>query len=370
MKYITIPSFKKLAFMGLVFIILLIIAEIVLSWLKIFPDDYYTMTPNSGFTWTITPNEIIGIQGDSEIAFDAIGARSISNLEDKKNKIVVFGGSTTACFALTQQLTWPALLEKKLGDTYWVGNFGRPGNSSNHHTLQFKHILEKPELKEVKTVLIMQGVNDFVGSLVSKERYINSDTKTLTKFAFQHTPEDHLPFHKKLTLYKLAVSAKNKIKFQLKHKEHLTKAVASITNLRHNAELTNELPDVTESLNHYEKNTLELIRLAKAKGIHLIFIQQATMWKPDLEEEYEKLLLTSGFENNNGFYSTTALYHGMEIFNEKLKNICKQNNVEFIDLDLPKTTESFYDDFHFNESGARLVSDRVFTALTTKGLLK
>lgn len=365
MKYFTLPSLKKLTILGIIFIILLIIAEIILSWFKLFPDDYYTMTPNSGFTWTITPNEIIGIQGDSEIAFDAIGARSISNLEEKENKIAVFGGSTTACFALTQQLTWPALLEKKLGDTYWVGNFGRPGNSSNHHVLQFKHILEKPELKEVKTVLIMQGVNDFVGSLVSKERYINSDTKSLEKFAFQHTPEVDLPFHKKLTLYKLAVSAKNKIKFHFKHKEHLTKAVATITNLRHNAELTNTLPDLTESLNHYEKNTLELIKLAKAKGIQLIFIQQSTMWKPDLEAEYEKLLLTSGFENNDGFYSTEALYQGMEVFNAKLKDICNQNNISFIDLDLPKTTDSFYDDFHFNESGARLVSNQIYQFLSS-----
>jgi len=83
------------------------------------------------------------------------------------------------------------------------------------------------------------------------------------------------------------------------------------------------------------------------------------MWKPNLEPQYEELMITSGFQNNEAFYSTTALYGGMELFNQRLKTICKQNNIPCIDLQLPKTTESFYDDFHFNESGAELTSDQI-----------
>lgn len=200
--------FKKLAISGIVTLIVLILAEITLSILQIFPNDYYTNTPNSEFTWKINFDEIIGIKQDSKVSFDALGARSTSNYKNKAHKIVVFGGSTTACFALTQEKTWPALLEKKLGDDYWVGNFGRPGNSSNHHTLQFKHILEKPELKDVKTVLIMQGVNDFVGYLISEENYINSTDQSLKKIAFQHIPNDYLPFFKRFSIYRLAYRAK------------------------------------------------------------------------------------------------------------------------------------------------------------------
>ena len=133
---------KKLAFSGIFTIILLVLIEIILSFLQIFPDDYYTGTPNSGFTWKINPEEIIGIHQDSEVSYDEFGARSISNYQDATHKIVAFGGSTTACFALTDSKTWTALLDKKMGDSYWVGNFGRPGNSSNHHVLQFKHMLD------------------------------------------------------------------------------------------------------------------------------------------------------------------------------------------------------------------------------------
>ena len=350
---------KKLAFSGIFTIILLVLIEIILSFLQIFPDDYYTGTPNSGFTWKINPEEIIGIHQDSEVSYDEFGARSISNYQDATHKIVAFGGSTTACFALTDSKTWTALLDKKMGDSYWVGNFGRPGNSSNHHVLQFKHMLEKPELSDAKTVLIMQGVNDFVAYLISSERYLNSPDNKLKRFAFQHIPDDHLPFYKQFTLYKLGSRAKKNILFYFKHQDYLTEKVLDIKQLKKESEILEELPDLTAGLAHYEKNIETIIKDANEKKIKLIFTTQATMWKPDLEKKYEDLIITSGFANNEAFYSTTTLYEGMEIFNERLKTICKRNNIPCIDLDLPKTTASFYDDFHFNESGAELVSDQI-----------
>ncbi|WAC03775.1 hypothetical protein N7U66_10350 [Lacinutrix neustonica] len=80
------------------------------------------------------------------------------------------------------------------------------------------------------------------------------------------------------------------------------------------------------------------------------------------------MMVTSGFANNEAFYSTNAFYKGMEAFNERLKTVCDRNNIAYIDLKLPKTTASFYDDFHFNESGALLASDQIYQAL--KPLLK
>lgn len=350
---------KKLTYYSIFTFLILVITEIILSMLEVIPTNYYVNTPNSSFTWKINPDEIIGIQQNSEVSFNDLGARTVSSYEDASHKIVVFGGSTTACFALTQYKTWPALLEKNLGNSYWVGNFGRPGNNSSHHVLQFQHVLDKPELEDTKTVLVMQGVNDFVGYLVSSERYLNSSENKLKYFAFQHVPNDYLPFYKCLTLYQLAHRAKQNILFYFKHGNHLTKTVVDLRCARKESELISKLPNLEAGLAHYEKNILNLIAQAKAKNIQLVFITQATMWRPDLEPEYEELMLTSGFENNEAFYSTKALYEGMEVFNERLKLVCNQQNIPCIDLQLPKTTESFYDDFHFNESGAKLTAYQI-----------
>jgi len=335
--------FKKVKYYSIFTIIMLIIAEIILSLTNL----------NSEFTWEIDYNEITGIQQDSKVSFDELGARSISNYENAAHKIIVFGGSTTACFALTQEKTWSALLEKKLGDSYWVGNFGRPGN------------MEKPELNNTKTVVIMQGVNDFVAYLISSERYLNSPEQKLKKFSFQHIPDDHLPFYKQLNLYKLASRAKRNISFYFTHSDHLTKAVVNIKELRKQSKIIEELPDLKAGLAHYEANIKNLIQQAKEKKVKLVFVTQATMWKPNLEQKYDDLMLTSGFANNEAFYSTEALYTGMEVFNERLMKVCDQNNISYLDLKLPKTTESFYDDFHFNESGAELTSDQLSTFLKT-----
>ncbi|GAA0729767.1 hypothetical protein GCM10009430_40240 [Aquimarina litoralis] len=358
--------FKKILFSGILLLVLLIITEIILSVLNPFPDGFYTGTPDSGFIWEINTDEIIGIQGSSEVKFDRLGARSTSNFEEKQHKIVAFGGSTTACFALTQQLTWTALLEKKLGESYWVGNFGLPGNSSNHHLLQFKHILKKPELKDVKTVLILQGGNDFVGYLVSSNFYLNSSDDQLKKIAFQHLPKKEYAFRQRFALYQLLRKAKQKIIFYLYHKESLTQTANSIKLKRQTSNLVEKLPALTEGLNHYENNIQDIIDMAKERDLEVVFMTQPTMWKENLEPQYEKLLLTSGFMNNEQFYSTAALSEGMSAFNERLKMVCDKNEVKYIDLNLPKTTETFYDDFHFNESGAELMSDQISKFLLSK----
>ena len=359
MKLLSKRFLKKLAFSGIVTLVLLIIVEIILSLIQVFPTDYYVNTPNSGFVWEINTDEIIGIHQDSEVSFDELGARSISDYKNAAHKIMVFGGSTAACFALTQEKTWAALIEKKLGNQYWVGNFGRPGNNSNHHVFQLEEMLKKPELADTKTVIIMQGVNDLVAYLISYDLYLNLPELKLRKFAFQHIPDDYLPWYKKLTLYKLASRAKKNIEFYFNHKNHLTQTVLDIRALRKKSKILDELPDLTTGLTRYEENIRDLIQQAKEKNIRLVFVSQATMWKPGLEPQYEELMLTSGFQNNEAFYSTMALYGGMNKFNERLRMVCAQENIPYIDLELPKTTESFYDDFHFNESGAELTAEQI-----------
>ena len=363
MKLFSKSFLKKIAFSGIVFLVLLIVAEIVLSLLEVVPSDYYVNTPNSCFTWEINHDEIVGIQQDSEVTFDALGARSISDYKEAEHKMFVLGGSTAACFALTQEKTWAALIEKKLGDTFWIGNFGRPGNNSNHHLLQLEQLLKKPALQDTKTVIIMQGVNDLVAYLISEERYLNLPEAKVKRFAFQHIPDDHLPWYKRFTLYKLAARAKKNISFYFNHKDHLTKTVLDIRALKKQSKIIPELPDLTKGLARYEENIKQLIQIAKENNIQLVFVTQATMWKPNLEPQYEELMITSGFQNNEAFYSTTALYGGMEAFNEKLKTVCAQENIPCIDLQLPKTTESFYDDFHFNESGAELTAKQIYEKL-------
>jgi hypothetical protein len=52
---------------------------------------------------------------------------------------------------------------------------------------------------------------------------------------------------------------------------------------------------------------------------------------------------------------------GMSAFNKRLIEVSKSNNITC--LELPQPTEIFYDDVHFNELGAELISDQIVTSL-------
>jgi len=78
----------------------------------------------------------------------------------------------------------------------------------------------------------MQGVNDLVAFLISEDQYLNLPETKVKRFAFQHVPDDNVPWFKRFTLYKLAARAKNNIVFYLNHKDHLTKTVLDIRALK------------------------------------------------------------------------------------------------------------------------------------------
>lgn len=361
MKYFKTTFLKKLAFSGLVFILLLVLAEIVLSAIGLFPNDYYTQTPNAKHTYDKNPSNVKGVSGFYEMTFDALGSRSASDYTKATHKIIALGGSTTICSVLTQEKTWTALLDKKLGDDYWVGNFGRPGNSSNHHILQFKHILDKPELKDTETVLILVGVNDCRGYLISQEKYMHMPEIHIKKSAFEHIPNTELSFLKSLTLYKLAKQARIRIGYYFLEE----RPVNYLETFESDAKPITTLPDVTKGLQHYERNLIAIIEEAKKRDISLVFMTQPTIWQKNLPKNIKTLLAARSYYHKTPLYTGEALDEIMTMFNKRLLAVCNRYNVPVIDLQLPKNDTIFYDDMHFNETGAEVVAEKVYQFLKT-----
>ncbi len=50
-------------------------------------------------------------------------------------------------------------------------------------------------------------------------------------------------------------------------------------------------------------------------------------------------------------------------FNQRLIDICRSKKVTCINLELPHSSDAFYDDCHFNENGADLVANQLFQYL-------
>lgn len=128
---------------------------------------------------------------------------------------------------------------------------------------------------------------------------------------------------------------------------------------RQAAEIRGELPDLAPGLEDYGRNINRIIDVAQQKSVRVIFMTQPTMWRPGLPKELASLLWFGGIgdfqaETGKPYYSAEALADGMRKYNELLLSICRQRNVECVDLSgMEKDTTVFYDDVHFNEGGAR-----------------
>jgi lysophospholipase L1-like esterase len=81
-----------------------------------------------------------------------------ANLKDTSAiRIVCIGGSTTFCTGVSDEYSWPAILQKMLGSNYAVINYGVPAYNTVEGLIQMA--LYVPELKP-DIVVFHQGTND------------------------------------------------------------------------------------------------------------------------------------------------------------------------------------------------------------------
>lgn len=352
------------------------LAEAVLPLFIDFPDKFLIATPNSSFSWPINTKHTPGITIDTALVnYNSIGARSAEIPSSCEHKIIAIGGSTTACYALNQDKTWTYLLNNYLNsEKYWLGNFGRPGNNSNHHIYQTEEILSLAELEDTEIALFLIGVNDFACFITSENKYLNQAPYKTQLAAFAHVPDTILPWYRRLAIFKLLKRIKLKIQ-QENSSADLGTALEKLRKERLNMPRLDSIPDLTIALAHYRKNLKKIITVCKNKKVQPVFMTQASMWKNNLNPKYDSLLLSYQVYypglSKSYCLSNSALEKGMIAFNQQLKKVCKEEKVLLIDLEsvIPKSTQSFYDDCHFNESGAQLVAQEVYSFLKRKGII-
>jgi lysophospholipase L1-like esterase len=348
-----------------------LISEISLRAINKDRNKYFVLQPNLKKTLKIKIGILPGVSGDSNFLTNSDGMRGDEIPRDYTSKILAIGGSTTECLYLDQKKTWPYLLQQLLNDngkagSYWVGNVGRSGHTSVENYLQLKYLLE--QYQDIKTVIYLAGVNDFLKRLSADTNYMPKDIEQPTEEdlhrAFVNVPR--FKTYRDLALYKLLRNIYDSIEYRKLLQDTADVYIRWRLNRQSASELIDNLPDLSSSLNHYKYNLHHIIDLAKSHGVRLIFMTQPFLWKDNMAEEEKKLLWTGGigdYQRNSGrYYSTGALAEGMDIYNKALIDVCKKRNAEYIDLSniIPRDVTSFYDDVHFNENGARSVARAIF----------
>jgi lysophospholipase L1-like esterase len=331
-------------------------------------QEFLVLEPGSVFT-ALPPKEgLPGVTGGGTNKINSQGFRADEIPADSDYRIIAIGGSTTECLILDHQESWPWLLQQDLGrltgKKVWVGNVGKSGHNTRDHIYQARYL--PPQFPDTNAVLLLVGINDFLLRLERDSEY-NPDylaDKThqnrQVRRAFWSFPNAFWSFPKNLYVYKLLSSIKLPDWFSEKTAPDPVHPFVQWRRHRAKAEIIQDLPDLGDGLKEYERNLRTMIKDLKHCKVRAVFMTQPTLWRKDLSPG-ERDLLWMGYRGQRGgqyYYGVAALDQGMEIYNLKLKQVCREENVECLDLAalLPKDTSVFYDDCHFNEPGARMVA--------------
>ncbi len=114
-------------------------------------------------------------------------------------------------------------------------------------------------------------------------------------------------------------------------------------------------------LKYYSQRLIKLIEICKEHKIEPIFITQP-------------YLLGEGIDNVSGVNLSTVVlrsYNGrvawkiLELYNDVLRQTCKEHQVSLIDLarEFPKSSRYYYDFYHYTNEGSTLVADIIYKHL-------
>jgi lysophospholipase L1-like esterase len=319
-----------------------------------------------------------GISGHSIFSVNNEGMRGDNYSLKYDYRIIAVGGSTTECLYLDQSESWPYLvqniLQNKEKPKVFVGNIGKSGHNTRHHYYQIKNLLE--QYPDIDLVLLLVGIND-LHVYLSDPSYKSFDlddtdqnTKTIDE-AFDVQPvyrqNDHVPFYRKTAISRSIKFLKNRFFVKDRIQDNAGIWYNEVRKYRKNAKkIITESPDMTIGLEEYRRNINKIIDVTNEKHVRLVLMTQPVMWDREISNELEDLLWLGGvgdFMNGKAdtYYSIDVLSKAMKQYNDNLLDICIERHIECIDLAsmLPKNIGIFYDDVHFNESGAKSVASIV-----------
>ncbi|HMO81782.1 MAG TPA: SGNH/GDSL hydrolase family protein [Pyrinomonadaceae bacterium] len=276
---------------------------------------------------------------------NSLGFRGPEKPNDLENRlsIVTVGGSTTECYYLSDDKTWSAVLMRDLESSFervWLNNAGLDGHSTFGHQILLDDFLVR---LRPKIILYLVGAND-----VGREDLVDYDESIIDRPLANVLKKSeifniYLNYHRAEAARRLGV----------KH-EHLDFARVGTRDLSTD-EMDRILAQHNQWLKDFRTRLLRLIESTKAAGIEPILLTQPTVVgvgvDPETGADLKKIALSAG--SNGELYWRT-----LELYNQQTREIGRATNTTVIDLavEMPKSTEFYYDAIHFTNAGAARVA--------------
>ena len=381
----THPLRARLLLLSAGLVLGLLLVEGILRWVPV--RGYFVWAPEQRQVFEPRAEIMPGVSGKSRFITNAQGMRGRSLSTADRFRILTVGGSTTECLYLDQTESWPWLLQESLssrweGDPVWVGNVGRSGHHSGHHVLQIEKLLDRTP--SIDLVVSMVGVNDLLRVLVKRDGKgthevgaAQSERALLDQaFAVHPGAASESRFYERTEIWQRLRNLRRRLAPD--HDEEMVQDMDGSVyerwrRLRREApRIRHALPDLSSALGEYAVNLERIVDRAQERDTRIVLVTQPSLWRGDLSPALEGLLWMGVVELGREYYSAAALEEALDRYNATLLEVCGRRGIPCVDLAsvLPKDETVFYDDVHFNESGARQVARVLTKDLLARGLVE
>jgi lysophospholipase L1-like esterase len=269
--------------------------------------------------------------------------------------IIAIGGSTTACHFLNDDKTWPWLTEKKLErsiDKVWVNNAGLDGHSTFGHEILLNDHVKKmhPDM-----ILFLTGFNDQENDQPSFHDKMNTRGAytDLKHYLFENSEVLNLLLNVVRGWRAQKLTNVNNSMLELKGQKSLVLT---------DAQIEARLKSQDKYLVSYRKRLSGLIDTCLANNIVPVMMTQPHQFGVGVDSltgvDLETFYIDEG---QNG----KSEWLRLELYNDVVRELCKEKNVPLIDLArlVPKNSLYFYDYGHFTNEGAAVVAEVVSDSL-------
>ncbi|MHB8068702.1 MAG: SGNH/GDSL hydrolase family protein [Desulfobaccales bacterium] len=269
--------------------------------------------------------------------------------------IISVGGSTTECFYLSDNKTWPDILGRELKRDFkkiWINNAGLDGCSSFAHLMLLKDYIIKIK---PKVVLFLVGSNDvWLEDSRTYDDEIIKDPSSAVEKILQKSEIYNLG----LNLFRYWKAKKMKVghtHVDLRKVEHIDipeEQIISLTELHKG-----------RYIKSYEERLSLLIEICKKNSIMPVLITQPSLLGKGVDVSTGVNLETVKIDKGlNG----KEYWRLLELYNDTTRKAATMHRAWLIDLakEMPKNSQYFYDNQHFTNAGAQKVAEIIYQELS------
>lgn len=265
--------------------------------------------------------------------------------------ILTVGGSTTECFYLSDNQTWPALLEGRLKPGFpklWLNNAGLDGHSTFGHLVLVNDYVTQ---LRPKVALFMVGINDLFSD--SPNRFDRMDRNLLIGTLANHSELVALG----LNMVRHARTAGMKSLGAMPRPLNLI-----VPEYREvpSEEEQSLLEGLEKPLAQYESRLSRLIKMTRQSSIEPVLITQPALFGEGVDDVTQARLDRVDIEIYKKMNGRVA-WRLLERYNDVTRKLGREQGVTVIDLaaKLPKSSRYFYDYLHYGKEGAAKVAEIV-----------